>query len=157
MAKPQGWATRGALKLHAPQWSGKTAVRSGAPDERPLADTECSRNPSGKCIGATVGPVVDTAYWLAHCEGYRVDSPEGRIGLVEEVRRDDGGKRAESLAVLAGMCGLRRLIIPVSEIEAIAPHAQRLFLKPSARIVGSARRGRDLLTSTATGMELASR
>ena len=108
-------------------------------------------------IGAAVGPVVDTAYWLAHCEGYRVDSPEGRIGLVEEVRRDDGGKRAESLAVLAGMCGLRRLIIPVSEIEAIAPHAQRLFLKPSARIIGSARRGRDLLTSTATGMELASR
>ena len=101
-------------------------------------------------IGAAVAP-VDTEYWLAHCEGYRVDSPEGRIGLVEGVRRDDGGERAESLAVLAGMCGLRRLIIPVSEVESIVPHAERLFLKPSARIVASTRRGRDLLASTATG------
>ena len=81
---------------------------------------------------------VDTEYWLAHCEGYRVDSPEGRIGLVEEVRRG-GSERAESLTVLAGMCGWRRLIIPTSEVEAIVPHAERLFLKPSARILGSSR------------------
>jgi hypothetical protein len=56
---------------------------------------------------------LDREYWLAHCEGYRVESPGGRVGLVEEVRGgEQGGTR--SLAVLAGMRGLRRLIIPIS-------------------------------------------
>lgn len=27
----------------------------------------------------------DRDYWLAHCEGFRVESPAGRLGLVEEV------------------------------------------------------------------------
>lgn len=89
-------------------------------------------------IDAAVRP-VDTGYWLAHCEGYRVDSPGGRIGLVEEVHRDES-ERAESLAVLAGMYGRRRLIIHASEVEAIVPHAERVFLKRSAHIVGSSRR-----------------
>lgn len=44
---------------------------------------------------------IDREYRLAHCEGYRVESPGGRVGLVEEVRRIAGGRRAESLAVLA--------------------------------------------------------
>ncbi len=26
-------------------------------------------------------------HWLGHCEGFRVDSPEGRVGLVEGRRR----------------------------------------------------------------------
>jgi len=80
---------------------------------------------------------IDREYWLAHCEGYRVDSPGGRVGLVEEVRCADGGERPESLAVLAGMRGRRRLIIPVSEIGEIVPYAQRVFLKSNARIVGT--------------------
>jgi hypothetical protein len=83
------------------------------------------------------GPSIDREYWLAHCEGYRVDSPGGRIGLVEEVRRAAGGERAESLAVLAGMLGLRRLVIPVREVEAIVPHAERVLLKTGATILGS--------------------
>lgn len=86
---------------------------------------------------------IDREYWLAHCEGYRVDSPGGRVGLVEEVRRVDGDERAESLAVLAGMYGRRRLMIPVSEVGVIVPHAERLFLKSNARIVGSEPRGAD--------------
>lgn len=82
---------------------------------------------------------IDREYWLAHCEGYRVDSPGGRVGLVEEVRRVDGDERPESLAVLAGMYGRRRLLIPVSEIDAIVPYEQRVFLRPSASIAGTAR------------------
>ena len=89
-------------------------------------------------IDAAVRP-VDTGYWLAHCEGYRVDSRGGWIGLVVAVHRDERD-RAESLAVLAGMYGRRRLIIPASEVEAIVPHAERVFLKRSAHIVGSSRR-----------------
>jgi hypothetical protein len=80
---------------------------------------------------------VDSEYWLAHCEGYRVESPGGRVGLVEEVRYLPGRDRAESLAVLAGMRGRRRLIIPVSEVQAIMPYAERLFLKSDASLLGS--------------------
>lgn len=80
---------------------------------------------------------IDREYWLAHCEGYRVESAGGRVGLVEEVHRDADGERAESLAVLAGMLGRRRIIIPVSEVDAVIPHAERVLLKTAATIVGS--------------------
>jgi hypothetical protein len=87
---------------------------------------------------------LDREYWLAHCEGYRVESPGGRVGLVEEVRGgEQGGTR--SLAVLAGMRGLRRLIIPISEVDDIVPHAQRIVLRPGASIAASERVGGSLL------------
>jgi hypothetical protein len=87
---------------------------------------------------------LDREYWLAHCEGYRVESPGGRVGLVEEVRGgEQGGTR--SLAVLAGMRGLRRLIIPISEVDDIVPRAQRIVLRPGASITASERVGGWLL------------
>jgi hypothetical protein len=95
-----------------------------------------SSQPTNRAEPGTRIP-VDSEYWLAHCEGYRVESPGGRVGLVEEVRHLPGRDRAESLAVLAGMRGRRRLIIPVSEVQAIMPYAERLFLKPDASLLGS--------------------
>jgi hypothetical protein len=87
---------------------------------------------------------LDREYWLAHCEGYRVESPGGRVGLVEEVRGgEQGGTR--SLAVLAGMRGLRRLIIPISEVDDIVPHVRRIVLKPGASVAASERVGGSLL------------
>jgi hypothetical protein len=87
---------------------------------------------------------LDREYWLEHCEGYRVESPGGCVGLVEEVRGgEQGGTR--SLAVLAGMRGLRRLIIPISEVDDIVPRAQRIVLRPGARIAASERVGGSLL------------
>jgi hypothetical protein len=80
---------------------------------------------------------VDLEYWLAHCEGYRVDSAGGRVGIVEDVRRAQGAERAESLALLAGMFGRRRLIIDVGQVNAIVPHEQRVLLKADAKIVSS--------------------
>jgi hypothetical protein len=87
---------------------------------------------------------VEDDYWLSHCEGYRVESSGGRIGLVEEVRRAADNGQAESLAVLAGIRGLRRLVIPVSEIALVVPHDERLVLKERAEIASSERlrRGR---------------
>jgi hypothetical protein len=82
-------------------------------------------------------PSLDREYWLRHCEGYRVDSAGGRVGLVEEVRHAVGSGHPESLAVLAGMLGRRRLIIPLSEVAEIVPHAQRVFLKPGVTIAAS--------------------
>jgi hypothetical protein len=87
---------------------------------------------------------LDREYWLAHCEGYRLESPGGRVGLVEEVRGgEQGGTR--SLAVLAGMRGQRRLVIPISEVDDIVPHARRIVLRPGANIAGSERVGGSLL------------
>jgi hypothetical protein len=79
---------------------------------------------------------VDTDYWLAHCEGYTVESSQGRVGLVEEVRRTQDG-RADNLAVLAGMLGRRRLIVPVSEVALIAPRTERITVRSPIRISGS--------------------
>jgi len=78
---------------------------------------------------------VDFEYWLAHCEGYRVDSPGGRVGIVENVHHAEGVERAESLAVLAGMFGRRRLIIDAGQVNAIVPHEQCVLLKANANII----------------------
>ena len=101
--------------------------------EAPVGD------PAGRT--STPEPVLplDREYWLSHCEGYRVESPGGRVGLVEEVHCAPESRRAESLAVLAGMFGRRRLIVPVSEVDAIVPHAERIFLKKGATLRRSER------------------
>jgi hypothetical protein len=90
---------------------------------------------------------LDHEYWLSHCEGYRVDKPGGRIGLVEEVRHAPDDGRAESLAVLVGMLGRRRLIVSVSEVDAIVPHAERIYLKAGATLLRSEPRGGNGLAS----------
>ena len=79
----------------------------------------------------------DLDYWLAHCEGYVVRSSGGRLGVVEKVRLAEDVDRAESLTVLAGMFGRRRLIIDVGQVNAIVPHEQRVLLKADAKIVSS--------------------
>jgi hypothetical protein len=68
------------------------------------------------------GPAVDGGPhdWLAGCEGYRVDTPGGRLGFVDEIRRDPAGRPVE-LVVRAGMLGTHRLDVPVDEITAVVP------------------------------------
>jgi len=69
---------------------------------------------------------VDCEYWLHHCEGFRVDGVEGRIGVVEEVRDESGDAQ---LAVRAGLLGRRVLLIPASEVVEIVPRAMRIWLR----------------------------
>ena len=83
---------------------------------------------------STTSP-VDFDYWLAHCEGYCVRSAGGRLGIVECVRLAQGTDHAESLVVLAGIFGRRRIFIDVGQVNAIVPHEQRVLLKPDATIV----------------------
>ena len=73
----------------------------------------------------------DRDYWLAHCEGYRVESPAGGVGLVEEVipPSDD---RPGLLVVRGGLLGRRLLLVPTSDVAVVVPRALRLFLR-SAR------------------------
>jgi hypothetical protein len=59
----------------------------------------------------------DRAYATRHCRGYRVQSPEGRLGFVEEVReRHDG----VMIAVCAGL-----------------PRARGIYLRSSAQLVAT--------------------
>ena len=87
----------------------------------------------------TFAPLAfDPQYWLSRCEGFLVDSPEGAVGVVDEVvRRMDGG--VDSLAVAGGWFGRRRHLISVREVEEICPGAQRLVVRAGAAPVERSR------------------
>ena len=77
--------------------------------------------------------------WIARCEGFRVVSPDGRIGTVEEVRYGPS-RRWDSpteLAVLAGRGGRRRLIVPVDDVAAVVPEQRVVMLHSSPRVVST--------------------
>ncbi len=78
---------------------------------------------------------IDTDYWLAHCEGYRVDGAEGRIGFVDEIRQDTAEPDQMLLAVRMGMLGRRIALIPANAVELIVPRAGRIWLRTPTAIV----------------------
>jgi hypothetical protein len=69
----------------------------------------------------------DRDYWLAHCEGYRVDATGGRLGFVEAVRADNSGE-GPLLSVRAGKLGRRLLFVPASQVTLIVPRLERIWL-----------------------------
>lgn len=77
------------------------------------------------------------AYWLAHCEGYRVHAPAGRLGRVETVISHDGEEGADALVVRGGMLGGRLVVVPVEEVDRVVPRKERIALRASAQIVGT--------------------
>jgi hypothetical protein len=67
-------------------------------------------------------------YWLCRCEGFRVDSPDGRFGLVEAVmfrRRPD---EPDALVVRAGVLGRRLVLVPIDDVADVAPRRKRVVL-----------------------------
>jgi hypothetical protein len=79
----------------------------------------------------------DREYWLAHCQGFRVDSPGGRLGFVDEVRagrEDDGGAL---LVVRAGLLGRRLLVIPTRDAAFIVPQVKRIWLRSTFTLVST--------------------
>jgi hypothetical protein len=75
----------------------------------------------------------DLDYWLRRCEGFRVDSPQGRVGFVEEVRYASRCDRPDVIAVRAGRLGRLLLIIPVGEVAEIPPGEELVVLHRSPR------------------------
>jgi hypothetical protein len=73
-----------------------------------------------------------SAYWLSTCEGFRVDSENGRVGIVEEVRLSPG-KNPQALAVRTGLFLTRVEIVPVSDVERVIPRKKRVLLRAAAR------------------------
>lgn len=67
-------------------------------------------------------------YWLCRSEGFRVDSPEGRFGLVEAVmfrRRPD---EPDALVVRAGVLGRRLVLVPIDDVADVVPRRERVVL-----------------------------
>lgn len=67
-------------------------------------------------------------YWLCHCEGYRVETPDGFVGFVEEVVRSPGASKPSALRVRTGLDGHGRLVIPAGMVREIRPDAERILV-----------------------------
>jgi hypothetical protein len=69
--------------------------------------------------------------WLGDCVGFRVDGPDGSLGVVEGVRGDAGDDR--SLVVRGGGVGRRRrLEVPAAEVVDIIAARRRVLVAYSA-------------------------
>jgi hypothetical protein len=66
--------------------------------------------------------------WLAGCEGFRVETPNRRLGNVVEIRRDPESRQPKRLVVHAGLFGLQRLDVPVDDIAGIVVSEEVIVL-----------------------------
>ena len=85
------------------------------------------------------GAAANRDYWLRRCEGFRVDSPQGRVGFVEEVRYASRFDRPDVIAVRAGLLGRHLLIVPVAEVAWILPGREQVVLHRSPRSTATER------------------
>jgi len=65
-------------------------------------------------------------YWLGHCEGFKVQSPEGEVGVVESVVYAADTGRPACLAVTGGRLLLRTELVPCGEVVSIDARQTRL-------------------------------
>src|SRR5439155_12153506 len=80
------------------------------------------------------GPgAFDLDYWLHRSEGFRVDSPDGRVGFVAELRFGTSMARPDALAVRAGLFGRLLLIVLVEQVAELLPQERRIVLRGSPR------------------------
>ena len=75
-------------------------------------------------------------YWLCRCEGFRVDGPEGRIGLVEAVMFRIRPDEPDALIVRAGMFGRRLVIVPIEDVADVVPRRERILLSRTPDLAG---------------------
>jgi hypothetical protein len=75
-----------------------------------------------------VGEAFSTDYWLGHCEGFRVDSPGGFVGIVEEVVFSDPLGGARALVVVGRRPGARRWLVAVGDVAVVQPVRERVSL-----------------------------
>ena len=101
------------------------------PPRRVRRDTEPQRLRPAQTT--TAG--FDRDYWLSHCEGYRVDGSEGRIGFVDSIRNDPDGDAV--IVVRAGTLGRRLLLVRTRDVAFVVPRAERIWLASPTNIVGS--------------------
>jgi hypothetical protein len=72
-------------------------------------------------------PASNLELWLAPCEGFRVTSPEGRLGTLTDVFYE--GDRPRLLAVRTGRMSRRLDLYPVEEITEVRFEERRILLR----------------------------
>jgi hypothetical protein len=76
-------------------------------------------------------------YWLARSEGFRVDTPAGRLGIVELVMLRARPDDPDALVVRVGVLGRRLVVVPVDEVADVLPRRQRVMLRRVPDLSGS--------------------
>ena len=72
---------------------------------------------------------LDRNYWLCRCEGFRVESPEGRVGTVKWVRFRSRQDRPDHVAVGRGLFSPKIVFVDVDEVDQVTPEEERLILR----------------------------
>jgi hypothetical protein len=80
--------------------------------------------------------VFDRSYWLSRCEGFRVDSPRGRVGIVSELVFGSRLDQPDALVVRVGLLARRTILISTSEVAEIVPSEKRLRLEDQPALLG---------------------
>ena len=73
---------------------------------------------------------------LPECAGFRVETSQGPLGLVEELRCQGG---ALDLVVRAGKQRATLLIVPVDDVAEVVPDGRRVTLRVPFRLTSSER------------------
>jgi hypothetical protein len=72
-------------------------------------------------------------YWLDHCEGFGVESPQGRIGWVDEIVRAAESDEPVALIVRGGVGAERgTFVVPVEQIRELHPLVERIVVGDAA-------------------------
>ena len=67
-------------------------------------------------------------YWLRNCQGFRVDGPFGKVGVVEDVLFGPDPAEPAALLVRAGLFGLRLEVVSTEDVESLDPQRTRIRL-----------------------------
>jgi hypothetical protein len=67
-------------------------------------------------------------------EGFRVDGPDGRIGVVTRVSSSSAGKAPDTVHVVTGLFIVRVVPVAVSEIVQIDTERRRLLVRSMVRL-----------------------
>jgi hypothetical protein len=73
------------------------------------------------------------AYWLEHCEGFRVDSPGGCLGYVEEVVWSDGHESPVALRVRRGFDEHGTLLVDLDDVVELHQESCSILVRAGAR------------------------
>lgn len=94
------------------------------------------RSPDRVGAGRPSRAAVERDYWLCRCEGFWVESPTGKVGIVEGVRFLSRIDRPDLLEVRAGLLGRQLLLIPVEQVEGVLFVEGRLLIRDTPRLHG---------------------
>lgn len=79
---------------------------------------------------------VDEAYWLAHCEGFQVEGPDGRIGVVDRVVYESRLDVPDVVSVASGLWRLHSTRVPMADVLEVRPEQERLLVRTTERAPG---------------------